>query len=164
MERLAFDDPATAGNHWQILKSHFSFSAEQINNADRHIALWAARMHLPQSLDWLSSLPDQARDVETGRWLVRAQLMRLRWLDVIVSIDAMQPDESQKDEWQYWKAVALQETGRDDEAAGIFAELADERGYYGFLAADAIDLPYASPKRQSSIARRSSKKSRTIPN
>lgn len=143
VERLAFDDPAAADKHWQKLASHFSFSAEQINGVNRHIALWTARIHLPQAADMLSSLPGEARDVETGIWLVRAQLLQLRWLDVVESIDALHSDESQKEEWRYWKAVALRESGHDDTAATIFAELASERSYYGFLAADAINSSYA---------------------
>lgn len=143
IERLALNDPDAAAEHWRKMASHFSFSSEQINGVNRHIALWAARMHLPQAVDMLSSLPGPARDVETGIWLIRAQLLQLRWMDVIDSIDALHSDESQKDEWRYWKAVALHETGRDDEATRIFSELANERGYYAFLAADAINSSYA---------------------
>jgi len=143
VERLAFDDPIAASKHWRKLASHFSFSVEQLNRVNRHNALWAARLHLPQAAEMLSSLPDEARDLETGRWFVRTQLLRRQWSEVADSIDALPADEFQKDEWQYWKAVALQESGRADRAAEIFADIAVERSYYGFLAADAINSPYA---------------------
>lgn len=143
IERLAFDDPTAAGEYWQKLVSHFSFRPDQINGVSRHIALWAARMRLPEAEGLLSSLPIDARDTETGRWLVRSRLLRHHWLDVIASIESLPVDEGQKDEWQYWKAVALRESGHSDAAAAIFSDLADERSYYGFLAADAINIPYA---------------------
>jgi soluble lytic murein transglycosylase len=143
VKRLAINDPIAAGAHWQKLASHFSFSIEQINNVSRHIALWAARNRLPRAAEILSSLPAEARDVESGRWLVRTRLLQHRWQDVVSSIDLLAADEGQKGEWQYWKAVALQESGNADTADAIFAELALERSYYGFLAADAADLPYA---------------------
>ena len=143
VKRLAINDPIAARAHWQKLASHFSFSREQVNNVSRHIALWAARSRLPKAAEILSSLPAEARDVESGRWLVRTQLLQHRWQDVVSSIDLLAADEGQKGEWQYWKAVALQAEGDTDAADQIFAELALERSYYGFLAADAADLPYA---------------------
>jgi soluble lytic murein transglycosylase len=143
VERLAFDDPIAASKHWRKLASHFSFSVEQLNRVSRHNALWAARLHLPQAAEMLSSLPDEARDVETGRWLVRTQLLQRQWSEVADSIDALPADEARKDEWRYWRAVALQEFGHADKAAEIFADIAVERSYYGFLAADAINSPYA---------------------
>lgn len=142
VERLALNDPIAASKHWRKLATHFSFDPEQINGVSRHIALWAARARLPGAAEMLASLPGETRDVETWRWLVRAQLLQRQWSDVINSIDALPADEGQKDEWQYWKAVALQETERGNAAAMIFANLAAERSYYGFLAADAIDSPY----------------------
>jgi len=143
VKRLAINDPIAARAYWQKLVSHFSFSREQVNNVSRHIALWAARSRLPKAAEILSSLSAEARDIESGRWLVRTQLLQNRWQDVVSSIDLLATDEGQKGEWQYWKAVALQAEGDTDAADEIFAELALERSYYGFLAADAADLPYA---------------------
>jgi soluble lytic murein transglycosylase len=143
VERLALVDPIAASRRWKILSAHFSFATEQVDSVDRHIALWAARSHLTQAGDMLSSLPAGARDAETGRWLVRTRLMKSEWPAIIDSIDALPGDERDKDEWQYWKAVALHESGNADAAQAIYEGLASERSYYGFLAADAIDSPYA---------------------
>src|SRR5699024_2448886 len=46
-------------------------------------------------------------------------------------------------EWRYWKARALQETGQKGEARGLFSELARERSYHGYLAADQLGQSYA---------------------
>lgn len=143
VEQLAFDDPLAASSSWMKLSSHFSYTADQISDVSRHIALWAARTHLPQSEGMLESLPAGASDAETGRWLVRTRLLRNQWPDVASSIDALPAKESEKDEWRYWKATAMRESGQAAAADSIFEELARERSYYGFLAADAIDLPYA---------------------
>ncbi len=143
IERLALNDPAAASRQWQKLSSHFSYTTARINEVDRHIALWVARDHLPQAAEQLAALPPAARDTETGRWLIRARLMKRQWPQVIDGVDALPADEREKDEWQYWKAVALRESGRDQEAYPIFEKVATERSYHGFLAADAISLPYA---------------------
>jgi soluble lytic murein transglycosylase len=142
IEKLAYDDPIAASQHWSKLASRFSFSADQVNQVSRHIALWSARMRLPQAASLLAVLPEDARDVETGRWLVRTALLGRQWADVSSGIDNLPGDESLKDEWQFWKAFALRETGAEDIALDLFEALAQERSYYGFLAADAIDAPY----------------------
>lgn len=143
IERLAYDNPIAASQHWSKLRPHFSFSVEQNNEVSRHIALWAARMHLPQAEAMLLSLANDAHDVETGRWLIRSTLLRRQWPEVIDHIDALPDDEGRKDEWQFWKAFALRETGANDLATEMFSNIALERSYYGFLAADIIDAPYA---------------------
>jgi len=143
VERLANDDPMTAGKYWRKLATHFSFSAMQLNHVNRHIALWVARMRLPQAAVMLSSLPDDAGDVETHRWLIRNALLQRQWPDVINAVELLPDEERRKSEWQYWKAVALRETGSNDAATVIFADLALDRDYYGFLAGDAIGVPYA---------------------
>lgn len=104
---FAYDDPLVAHKHWRNLTRHFSFSDAVADKNRRHIALWAARMHLPEATDLLMQLPDTARDVETGRWMIRSHLLHRRWPDVIDAIRALPNDEQQKGAWQYWEAVAL---------------------------------------------------------
>ena len=45
--------------------------------------------------------------------------------------------------WKYWHARALEETGENQKARQIYIKLAKERDYYGFLAADKINMPYS---------------------
>lgn len=143
VERLAFDDPLAANDSWHQLARRFSFSKKQLSATNRHIALWAARARLPQAKKLLSSLAADAQDIETGKWQVRARLIQRDWRGVVDSVDALPDDEAQKAEWQYWKAIALQETGRVEAATAILDALAHERSYYGFLAADAVSAPYS---------------------
>lgn len=143
VQRIAYKDPLTAHKHWQSLQKHFSFSQEQLNNTDRYIALWVARQRLPEAVALLSSLSADAADIESWRWLVRANLLAHRWAEVVRSIDAMPAEESGESEWQYWKAVAHAELGDDATATAIFDDVSTERSYHGFLAADAISAPYA---------------------
>jgi len=143
VQRLAYSEPLTADLHWRQLQQQFSFSAQLANRVSRHIALWSARLHQPEAAGLLSALPAGAQNTETGRWLVRANLLAHRWAEVIRGIDALPADESGKNEWQYWKAVAHRETGNEQAADAIFYRLANERDFYGFLAADAVDVSYA---------------------
>lgn len=143
VERVAYKDPLSAANHWQLLTDHFSFSEEQIGKNNRHIALWAARLHLPEAGRMLSALPATVRDVEVGRWMVRNHLLFRRWSAVADAIAALPVDEQLKDEWRYWDAVAGSRSDQNAANEVALQILAEQRGYYGFLAADVANLPYA---------------------
>lgn len=141
--RVAFDEPLLAQEYWNALAEKFSFSTLQGNEVRRHIALWAAREHLPEARDLLTALPADALDTEASRWLVRANLSYRDWNGALQNI-AMLPDaESAEPEWQFWKAVSLRQTGDEASSHDILEKLAGERSYYGFLAADVIGAPYA---------------------
>jgi soluble lytic murein transglycosylase len=47
-----------------------------------------------------------------------------------------------REEWQYWQAVALAKTGQQTQAEDHYAVLARQRDYHGFLAADTLKWPY----------------------
>ena len=140
--RVAYRDPLAAHQHWNLLKDQFSFSAADRHAVSRHIALWSARLHLPEATGLLSALPAAASNEDSRHWLVRANLLSHQWAEVVRAIDAMPADESSESEWQYWKAVALRELGDTDQADAILSRVAAERSYHGFLAADAIGAPY----------------------
>ncbi len=142
--RHAYREPLESAALWHKVRKRFEFSPQQENDISRHIALWSARNHLPESVKMLSGLRAGAVDTEAGRWLIRANLREHRWADAIRAIDALPAEENAKPDWQYWKAMALRQDDKHSaEAKAIFARVAGERSYYGFLAADAIDAPYA---------------------
>jgi soluble lytic murein transglycosylase len=140
--QLAFIDPIQALQQWQRVSARHAFTTQQRNDVDRHIALWAARDHLPEAKTLLTALPAAAADTEVARWLARTGLRRHAWLDVIRNIDAMPAEEREKEEWQYWKAIALQGDGQSEISDSILEGLASKRSYYGFLAADVIGTDY----------------------
>jgi soluble lytic murein transglycosylase len=143
VEQLAYSDAELAAEHWQRMRATRAFPPEVTAGISRHIALWLARQHRPAAFNALRNLPSKAIDTEVRRWLVRSALRQRSWADVISVIAGMPEDERTTEEWQYWLAVAWQETGNDEEALPIFQRLAEERSYFGFLAADEIGADYA---------------------
>ncbi|MDJ0939098.1 MAG: transglycosylase SLT domain-containing protein [Woeseiaceae bacterium] len=143
IEQLTYDDPQAALRHWRDMRLRIGLSEEQKLDTARHIALWTARDRLPGAHKLLSTLPAAARDPEVMRWRARTSIREGQWRRLKRDIDAMPEDERASEEWRYWRAVALQETGARDAARAEFTSLAAERSYYGFLAADAVDAPYA---------------------
>ena len=141
-ERLAFSDPQRALELWTAVKQQFSFLQQQELRTDRHIALWSARDFLPDAYALLTALPQAAQNDEVLRWRARGSLREQAWLRLLKDIQAMSTSERNAEEWRYWYAVALQQAGQVLAAKAGFQSLATERSYYGFLAADELDLPY----------------------
>ena len=142
LERLAREDAAPAAAHWDELRAAFAFAPVEAAHIARHLALWAARQRSPRAYEMLRALPEEQRDAEVYRWLARSALARGDFAAVLASIERMPPEEREAESWQYWLAVAERATGADEAAAARLAQLAEERGYYGFLAADALGREY----------------------
>jgi len=120
---------------WQL-------SAQQLAAIWREIGLRAAWRHYPEAYAWLSRVPTSESDEAVRVWRVRAALRIQDWAAVLEALDGLTEQEQSEAEWQYWRARALMETGRRDDATRIFRELAQSPTYYGMLAADRIGAPY----------------------
>ena len=143
IERITYDDPVVALEHWHKISKGKRFSAEQEMRTARHIALWMARDNLPGAYDQLGKLPPAAQNDEVLRWRARISLRGNNWSHLLADIAAMSPAEQRVEEWRYWNGIALRHVNRIDEGNAVLADLAAERSYYGFLAADELGTPYA---------------------
>ncbi len=143
VQRIAYKQPEIATTLWRDVQDQYPFSNEQQNTIDRHLALWAARQGLADATAMLDALPVDAVDKEVRRWSVRSHLREHDWRAVLNSISAMPPEEQAEEVWRYWLARANQQLGNHAAASSIFTELALERSFYGFLAADHEILAYS---------------------
>ena len=143
VERITYRDPETALRLWQRLEAVYAFSTPTRNATRRHIALWTARDNLPGAYELLTSLPPDAQDEEVMRWRARVSLRDERWTDLLSDIATMTAEERGSEQWRYWRAIALARNGNHEAARQALAPLAAERSYYGFLAADELDVDYA---------------------
>jgi len=143
VQRIAYKQPDIATTLWRDVQDQYSFSNEQQNTIDRHLALWAARHGLTDATAMLGALPVDAVDEEVRRWSVRVHLREHDWRAVVNTISAMPPAEQAEEVWRYWLARANQQLGNHVTASSAFTELALERSFYGFLAADHENLAYS---------------------
>ena len=149
-ERLTYRDPEEALRLWKAVVNRYGFSQEQRLRTQRHIALWTARDNLPDGYKLLAALPKAAQNDEVLRWRARLSLRDNKWQRLLDDITAMAANEKSAEEWQYWRAVAMQRTGQVADAKAAFEVLRQERSYYGFLAADELGKPYALDNKQMS--------------
>ena len=78
-------------------------------------------------------------DPSAQEWRVRAALSQQHWHDVLAAVDTLGEDLKQLEKWQYWRARALAAIGKPDDARVIFAQLAKQRSFYGFMSADRLN-------------------------
>lgn len=140
--RMARNDPERALETWTRHRGRLKLPGEQALNVDRAIALRLVLRLGGDSLAHLASLPDETFDAQLREWHVRAALAAGDWQQVMTAVDAMAAEQRQDHPWRYWRARALAEAGRTDEARTLFTELSEERNFYGFLAADRVGRPY----------------------
>ncbi len=141
--RLAYSDPDEAMHEWEKAKARHEFFGEDENYILRHLGLLAAQGHHPRAVGWLSAVSADANDENLRQWRVRAAIRTGEWQTGLRFLAALTDAEQREGEWRYWKARMLEHTGDSRQARQLYGELARERSYYGFLAADRIGQPYA---------------------
>ena len=141
--RLAFRDPEEAMRQWERIKDKYQFFGEDENYVLRNIGILAAQYQLPQALKWLAAVSADPSDEALHLWRVRAAIRAGEWETAKRFIAGLSEEQQQHSQWRYWQARILQQTGDRWGAEKMFAKLARERGYYGFLAADRIAADYS---------------------
>jgi len=141
VHRLARVAPPQAARHWTRLEDRFS--PDERAYVWGMIAYLGAMRHDPAALSWYARAGDLS-DLQRA-WNVRAALRARSWQDVLVAVDAMSDRERTISAWRYWKARALKEMGRTDEANDILQPLATEFGFYGQLALEETGRRIAAP-------------------
>ncbi|EQD38728.1 lytic transglycosylase catalytic [mine drainage metagenome] len=143
LTRRARDDDDAARAAWQALRGRFQLDAVQVDRIEAALALYQAVSLEPGSLRALAALPASAQTALTREWRVRVALARDDWPAVLAAIRAMPEAQRDANEWRYFEARALAATGARTQADARWRALARSPTYYGFLAADQVQRPYA---------------------
>ncbi len=140
-------DFAAGRTLWKQLKSRFAFTAEEISAVDAHVALTAIRKNVADLGNLFDKLPTSTSDAKLQEAQLRYGLETRAWAGLARWTAAAAAPGMYELRWRYWHARALEESGHRQEASAIFHDLARERDYYGYLAADKLGVPYAMTHR-----------------
>ncbi len=143
LTRLARRQSASADAAWQNLQTHFTFSPSQRDLILRTLALFHATDFNENALNRLIDLPAAAQSDSTREWRARIALAQQDWNAVLDAIAAMSDTQKADGEWRYFRARALAALNRSSEAQSVFGALAREPTFFGFMAADKLNQPYA---------------------
>jgi soluble lytic murein transglycosylase len=142
LRRLARYHPELALDEWLSRGAALPEDEASLETA-RRIAFYGLLERIEAMAGWIDGrLPDWRDDRLTG--------MRLRWLlftgdweRLLAVTEALTGDEGDSSRWLYWSAFALRERGDTAAAKARFAAAAQARDYYGFLAAERLDVSYS---------------------
>ncbi len=140
VDRLAKSDLSLAIRMWDDRKRAFQIDSQAIQQLERSLAIASARSRNPGAYYRLKQLP--VVDAEVNEWKVRAALLEQNWQHVAEALAGLTIEERQDPKWQYWQARSLDKAGNSLQAQDVYAKLAEDRSFYGFLAADTVNKPY----------------------
>ena len=146
LERLARYDPARALRHYQ------SLSAEVLRDEQHaRVAAAIARGGIVQReervRDWVDARLARWGDDRLIALRLRWALAESDWAAIAAHVPALSAASRREGVWRYWRARALEARGEAGAARALWAELATERSYYGFLSADRLGQPYVYRER-----------------
>jgi len=142
VQRLARKQPEKAEAAWNTISRLYNFNDDQRYQANRAIALGSLRDPGPDLLERFDRIEPRETDKYLLETRIRAALSRQDWQMAKKWISALPQELAETERWRYWRARALEGSGDREKARAILEELAGNRSYHGFLAADRIDGPY----------------------
>ncbi len=142
--QIARKDTGKAANLWSALASRFSEKDQ--GDVWGQIGFQAAWDHKPAAIAWFNKAGNAALSDHQLAWKARAALRAGNWTEVQTAIEHMSATEQQVSTWRYWKARALKQLGKNQEARELFLPLAQEFGFYPQLASEEIGTVLSNPK------------------
>ncbi len=147
IKRQAKRKPDDAAQLWTSLRDGYALSDVEVATAVGAIGMGFALKHEPQAASWLAKIDDQYSSSTIRRWRVLSAIRVEDWRATLDAIERLLPEEQADPQWQYWSARGLEVLEQAPEATAIYAGLAKERNYYGFLAADRSGAGYSFNER-----------------
>ena len=142
MTRLARRKPLMAAEYWEEIRNKYHFNAEEKERIERRLSLSLARAATPLSRDTLKKLKLDSRATDVITPHILSAISDKDWEGALAWLNNLKSHDKNSERWHYWRARALEEMGRLDEARSLYLQITDNRSYYSFLAADRIGDRY----------------------
>ncbi|MEQ1546138.1 transglycosylase SLT domain-containing protein [Methyloglobulus sp.] len=140
IKRLANANLEKALAVWDGKKSDVAVDGQTAQAVERKLGLALLGKKDNRAYGHLNKVTQTDEEARAAK--VRAALLEQNWQHVNSALTDLTLDEQQEPKWQYWQARGLQEIGKKQESNKVYTELAKDRSYYGFLAADTVNMPY----------------------
>lgn len=150
--RLIWRDPDVAINTATNLPQGIKLSAAQKTEIEQKFAVALSAKNHAQAHTWLQRLTPAEHDSQTLQWQLAEWVREGQWQAFIDNPVAEMATASGSAQWRYWRGRAYEELGQGQSAQAQFAEIADQRNYYGFLAATKVNQPLQLAREQISYS------------
>lgn len=147
IKRYSRFNPKDALVQWEKYEAQQLFPTEISTDAKRYIASRLVRKGELELAEQLISQSRELRDNAVLESFLRESLKQQQWTKVVQWLDMLEPEEQESDRWLYWRGRAQQELAITESPFGsandIFAKVAQNRSFYGFMASDILDRAYS---------------------
>jgi soluble lytic murein transglycosylase len=140
LEHLMRQDLDLAISEAEYFKDRMKRSPDRIESFEQALAKRAYIKNHPKAIPLLAALKNP--DEELLGYLLKASLKIKDWSQANLAAAKLQQLDGRNEEYQYWRARSLEALGHSQLATNLYTRLAKERDFYGFLAADKLQLPY----------------------
>ena len=142
VQRMVKKSPKKAMELLASLQKDNSFTLAEKDKMFRAIGMKLAYRHGDNAWMWLNKISDENSDETVRQWRARSAVREGNWQAISSSISRLSEEEQKNFRWQYWLAASKEHNGKKSEALTDYRQLAQNRSFYGFLAADKVDMPY----------------------
>lgn len=121
-----------------------SFSTEEKTRMLRQIGVILAKRFDNRAFAIFNHWDPERKDELVAQWDARLLLRLAQWNEAEDSISQLDPQLSRTNRWQYWQARSRQVARQElDSIPEQYLELAKQRDFYGFMAAERSKIPFA---------------------
>ncbi|PAU87465.1 lytic murein transglycosylase [Pseudomonas sp. WN033] len=143
LRRMGRDDPQAALGLWHHYRD-LPFSEEDRLAITRDIGVRLAKRFNPDALPFMAANDPQMRDDQVSEWRIRLALRTSQWRMAHDLTQTLPESLAQQSRWRYWQLRSAQlATPNVGELQEDYRQLARERDFYGFMAAERTQQPYA---------------------
>ncbi len=155
--------PDPALQQWLYFADRLHFSAGQRALAEEALVLRSLLAKSTDNLPWVEAALDRLGDDGLVEIRLRWALQEQDWAALAGNLQKLSPTGRAEPTWRYWQAVVHERAGERQLAEALLRDLAQERDYYGFLAAERLGLPPVFNHRQSALAPERAEPLRQLP-
>lgn len=143
LQRLAPKDFDLATKLWIDYRGSIEFSEKQHSSIRDKLARQIIASGRDDAMQWLVVHDPNADDTYLLEWRIRLALRQQQWSQADNWIALLPDEQREQPRWRYWLARTWQLQNKNPrETEFLMQQLAAERNYYGFLAADLIQRNY----------------------
>ena len=141
LKRLIWRNPDKAILSYEKAQQKFVFTHNQQQKINEKFALALSAKNHQQAQVWLDKLEFSSLNKNMLQWRLSQALKKQDCERLIVDLKVL-PNQYKDDlKWKYWYARALIATDSVERGQYLLQQLANERHYYGFLAASYLRTP-----------------------
>ncbi|SQF97820.1 soluble lytic murein transglycosylase [Paucimonas lemoignei] len=143
LRRLAKQDPQKAMEMLDGYSAKMHFSHEEQVQIAKEIGLTLARRYDGRALEVMTKYDPDLRDNTVTEWRLRLLLRLGQWEDAYELTRRLPKDLADTNRWRYWEARSLElAQPKSPLIPSLYKDVAKERDFYGFLAADRTQSSY----------------------